>query len=305
MAHKNLLLILACAVVATACGKTGADQVKAEPLPDAQVDAPSDAPPPDAKSDVAPQTACTKALHGAKLVKLATKAGLEYCMDQREVTAGEYSEFIQAKGGDTSGQIAACDWNVEWMAPFVKPDASEVVEGECDARGYDPVSFPNRAVGCVDWCDATAYCAWAGKRLCGQVGGGMGTTQTMSDPDQSEWANACTVQGSSKYPWGDSYTAGRCIDAVAIQQKGPAARDVTDVSGSLCHGATGAFAEIYDLVGSVQEWTAECETPGKGCAMHGFGSMAVTAVTCDPVVPPAHDVSYDIGFRCCADVETQ
>ncbi len=39
--------------------------------------------------------------------------------------------------------------------------------------------------------------------------------------------------------------------------------------------------------------------------MHGFGSMAVTAVTCDPVVPPAHDVSYDIGFRCCADVETQ
>lgn len=141
---------------------------QAETLPDGFTDAPADVPV-DAPTD-APPGKCAEGLRPPKLVHLTATNGTGYCMDQREVTAREYQEFMQAKNGDTSGQIATCAWNKEWMGPLTLPDAWEIMPYECEGRGYDPENYPNRAVGCVDWCDAHAYCAWAGKRLCGKVG---------------------------------------------------------------------------------------------------------------------------------------
>jgi len=266
---------------------------------DVQPDTPIDAPP-----DGKPETLCPTAGHGTKLVKLAAKAGSEYCMDQREVSAGEYQEFLQAKAGDTSGQIPACADNKQWMAPLFEPDAWEVMPWECDPRGFDPVNYPNRAVGCVDWCDAYGYCAWAGKRLCGKIGGGSGSLDTMSDPAASEWTNACTQGGTTKYPWGDTFVPGRCVDATAVAKQGPAALDITDVESSECHGESGGFAQVYDLVGSVQEWAAECTPDNVGCAIHGTGTSSSATVTCDPGVTTANYFGFQLGFRCCSDVIT-
>lgn len=57
-----------------------------------------------------------------------------------------------------------------------------------------------------------------------------------------------------KYPWGDTYVAGRCVDNTAIKKAGVAARDIADVDSSDCHGADPGFDQVYDLIGSVQEW---------------------------------------------------
>lgn len=300
MNHRMAMMAPAfVALLLAACSKDKADSgITSEPIGDAESDAPSDAAKPEA---------CPAGLPGPKLVKLAAPDGTGYCMDQREVTAGEYVTFAKAMAGKTGGQIEACAWNTRYEPKLIPPHDGQMVgmDGYCMAEEYDPVKHPDRAVACVDWCDAAAYCAWAGKRLCGKVGGGTATLAGINDPAQSEWTNACTQGGKTKYPWGDSYAPGTCVDPVKIQQQGEAAKDVTGTASSACHGALEGFAEVYDLVGSVQEWTAECESPGKGCAIHGYGSMSSPDVpmSCDAVGPATTtDTHYEIGFRCCADL---
>ncbi len=73
------------------------------------------------------------------------------CVDNTEVTEGQYREFLAAKNGDTSGQPPQCDFNDSWQIP------SE----------FTPVNEPRRG---VDWCDARGYCEWAGKRICAPIG---------------------------------------------------------------------------------------------------------------------------------------
>ncbi len=78
-----------------------------------------------------------------------------YCIDATEVTNDEYGKFIVAKNGNTAGQPTACAWNTAYA-----PSCAQLVK-----TAKSPVS-------CIDWCDAYAFCAWAGKRLCGRIGGG-------------------------------------------------------------------------------------------------------------------------------------
>ena len=37
-----------------------------------------------------------------------------FCIDSTEVTERDYTLFLDAKKGDTSGQIAACSWNTSY-----------------------------------------------------------------------------------------------------------------------------------------------------------------------------------------------
>lgn len=61
---------------------------------------------------------------------------------------------------------------------------------------------------CVDFCDAIAFCKWAGKRLCGSLDA---PKNTLLESDELvevaasirfEWADACTQGGKTKWPYG-------------------------------------------------------------------------------------------------------
>ena len=118
------------------------------------------------------------------------------CVDSTEVTNAHYAQFLAAKvtPQSTTKSPAHCSWNTTFTPSQGWP-----------ATGKD--AYP---VVYVDWCDALAYCQWAGKRLCGAVGGGALPYGDYADANKSQWLYACSGKGTKKYPYGDIYDGKAC-----------------------------------------------------------------------------------------------
>ncbi|MBS2019172.1 MAG: SUMF1/EgtB/PvdO family nonheme iron enzyme [Deltaproteobacteria bacterium] len=200
-----------------------------------------------------------------------------YCIDETEVTARQYADFLAAKGKDTSGQPSECAANTTF-----EPLANTT--GEVPVRG-------------VDWCDAFAYCKWAGKRLCGAVGTGANVTADLrANASSDEWFRACSRDGTRTYAYGSTFDPTACnlpaLDAGIAQQ--PVR------SFPKCEGG---YAGIFDMVGNLWEWENSCETRGteRVCAQRGGSYASATSGPCSQsYVVPATDRS-DVTIRCCSD----
>jgi sulfatase modifying factor 1 len=210
---------------------------------------------------------------GPKMVKLPTADGGAFCIDSTDVTNEQYAGFLANKNGDTSGQTSDCAWNSSFQP--TPPDA-----GHIDCL-YDPTGRANYPVMCVNWCDASAYCTWAGRRLCNAI---------------DEWIPACTSGG--RYPWlyGPSRIAGACDD------NGDGGI-LPVASLSSCQSPDPHYSGVYDLLGQTGEWVSDCivaarlGAPG-ACVVVGIGP-------CDrgrgnELWESADLVSRGLGFRCCA-----
>ena len=84
-----------------------------------------------------------------------------FYIDQHEVTTSRYAKFFRG-----TKRTAPEHWSEQVLKK----------------HGQKPV------VG-VDWDDATAYCAWAGKRL----------------PTEAEWEKAARGTDQRLFPWGNEY----------------------------------------------------------------------------------------------------
>jgi formylglycine-generating enzyme len=180
-----------------------------------------------------------------------------YCIDRTEVTRADYAAFLSAPLPFAS-QPTACAWNTSYGSVGA-PDALPVAS--------------------VDWCDARAFCEWAGKRLC----------------TRAEWRGACSAAGEA-YPYGAGYEDGRCNDKNAARS-GPVA-----VGSLSCAGALG----VHDMLGNVWEWIDDCGNGGAGapCAF-GYGGAWGHTYSCDQTASGFTRASSagDVGFRCCSDLE--
>ena len=170
----------------------------------------------------------------------------DYCIDSTEVTESQYAAFITAKGSDTSGQPAYCAWNTSYA-----PRTS----GGCTPTSFDPTNRPNHPVKCVDWCDAYAYCAWAGKRLCGRVTGGPLTPGSAL----GAWQAACSREGTRAYPYGNNYIGNYCVSADYDGVSGY--QPSTDVLRPVASLPTceGGYPGIWDMSGNLWEWEDSCD----------------------------------------------
>ena len=206
--------------------------------------------------------------------------GGSFFVDATEVTVAQYGLFLAAKAGDVSGQSAVCSWNQSYYDGPVP---------------MDPDNFPQTS---VDWCDAAAYCAWAGEHLCGHIGGGPIARADIFDETLSQWFVACG--GGGFHPNGNPDTLGspRCNSG----------------SGALAPVASFATCEgyypgVFDMEGNAAEWVDSCagETGASDvCYLMGGGIFDNGGSFCDEVYgdegEPYHreDQAGAFGFRCCS-----
>jgi formylglycine-generating enzyme required for sulfatase activity len=213
------------------------------------------------------------------------------CVDSTEVTQSQYQQFLTATDGDTSGQVPGCEWNLNYSPALM-----------C---GFDPNGHASYPVNGIDWCDATAYCRWAGKRLCGGPNGGLIETSSASDlamAEVSEWTAVCSHGGERGYPYGTMFDGEACNGG---EHSGPRAIVAVETTP----GCEGGYPGIFDLAGNVHEWENACfpldGLPGRTdkCWFRG-GSYHDLVNSCSSAWEVSRDYvdqDCDIGFRCCAD----
>ena len=224
--------------------------------------------------------------------------GEGFCVDSTEVSGAHYAEFMQDAPGLVGSQIPVCTWNTSFE-PFYEGVPQWPLPG-------DEMNLPVRY---VDWCDAYAYCGWAGKRLCGRLGGGSVPYDQYADRAVSQWMQACTSNGNNAFPYGGTYDEFACNTEDNSAAHG---YYYTDVGTMLdCHGF-GQYANVFDMSGNVLEWEDSCGPPADGgpspsedlCRLRG-GSIFTGDYNsrCDWSEPgdPRNGTYPGVGFRCCKD----
>jgi formylglycine-generating enzyme required for sulfatase activity len=231
---------------------------------------------------------------------------LGYCIDSTEVTQGQYQAWLDTEAS-TSKQIAVCSSNTFTPSSWCTIDPSV-----CQGSGCD--NYPQV---CVDWCDAYAYCAAVGKRLCGKIGGGSNDWADVNDVTKSQWYAACTSNGVFAYPYGEMYDAASCNGYDYWGTNAPQVLPVASMSK--CQSPATEYAGVYDLSGNVWEWDdtcvvdpnfasvgpAGCRPRGGyfGAAFQGGNTSAAKELRCDDDdfgSPLFTMQGASLGFRCCA-----
>jgi formylglycine-generating enzyme required for sulfatase activity len=148
-----------------------------------------------------------------------------FLLDVTEVTVGAYGECVRAGRCTPAGSTVVSE--TLWRNP-------EESSADCNRDRADRADHP---VNCVDWDQASAYCAWAGKRL----------------PSEQEWEWAARNGGAGTlFPWGNELPRDRAC------WRGDG-NDLGGTSGTCAvgsHPGDATRSGVKDLAGDVWEWTS-------------------------------------------------
>lgn len=225
------------------------------------------------------QGGCPAHLPGPPMVQIASPLGT-YCIDSTETTIAQYEQFMASSAAPPAG--AGCAQSAPKTPGNWPPQP-----------GTD--AFP---VNNVTWCQAYAYCEWAGKRLCGQIGGGALAQASDTMASQSQWLYACSDGGARTYPYGNTYS----VQACGGQQSAMPNPEPVDFYTS----CVGGFPGLDDMSGNVWEWNDTCDSNDPGAFCHAVGGGFDSTPTELECLGERNWVrtssAANIGFRCCLDL---
>ncbi len=218
--------------------------------------------------------------------------------DAREDAFPEHKIYLDAYEIDCYEVTNAQYWE---FLDYIKrtDDHSKCYKDEPSGKDHTPrfweneyYNIPDYPVVRIDWYDAYAYAAWAGKRL----------------PTEAEWEKAARGLDGRKFPWGNEWDPVRCNLTGEPKPVGSVE------SGKSIYGC-------YDMAGSVYEWCADwylnsyyAESPSKNPKGPNIGvrrvirggsrfskPFQVRTNTRKSEQPELFNVA--LGFRCAKDVE--
>lgn len=239
--------------------------------------------------------------HGPEMARVALEVET-FCIDRTEVTRAQYGEFVAAGALLPAGASApsVCAAGTTHVPEKECSEASYLCKG--DACGQHPQT-------CVSYCDAVAYCAWAGKELCGEIGGGYAVRGAEDGELGGRWVAACgdgllqDRRPRLKYSYGSTYNPALCN-----AESGQVAPVGTSPQCTIASDAT-----VLDMIGNVAEWngvlresnpaTKVIEPYAQGGA--SFDLFSGAAGTCGAVYARGDVNKADptVGFRCCKSVD--
>jgi formylglycine-generating enzyme len=247
---------------------------------------------------------------GTMVTVTAPAGSSNYRIDATEVTRGQYESWV---GTNPSSSDTACGWKS--TSSFLANSICMASSSVCQGSGCD-----HHPVVCVDWYDASCYCAAVGKRLCGRMGGGSDEDLGSSDASASQWLWACTSGGADAYPYGDTYETTYCNGYDYWGDDEGTTFPVAMLS--TCQSRASGYTGVYDLSGNVWEWEDSCYdtvalkngivTDGppacylRGGAFDSYGTSSYTGafsvgLECSDANADGRDYSSpDVGFRCCS-----
>ncbi|MBL8628895.1 MAG: formylglycine-generating enzyme family protein [Rhodospirillaceae bacterium] len=196
------------------------------------------------------------------------KIAYSFAVGKTEVTTGQFREFVEATGHQTSdvcniwdGKTALATPGTGWRNP-----------------GYGRPAADNEPVACVTWVDGKAYADWLSKK----------TGKKYRLLTESEWEYAARAGATTYYTWGDDPNGGCEIANIGDQSVKDLPPPFTPrpFTPATCNdgysfiapaGALKANAfGVHDMIGSVWEWVEDCyvfpypdNTPTDGSAYTG------------------------------------
>jgi formylglycine-generating enzyme required for sulfatase activity len=197
-----------------------------------------------------------------------------FCIDSTLVTYGQYAAFLAAVAVNPPTQLPDCLNNQNFNPTSGLPASGEATD------------YP---VTTVDFCDARAYCAWAGKRLCQGLPGNFG----LGVPKAGEAYYACSGGTMNlTYAYGVAYSQSACDTP-----NGPPTR-----VGALPACTSAAYPGLTDLSGNVGFWEEMCDQ--EFCRNNAPpGPNDSTSYRCDVENHDNRPVEVaNLGIRCCSDV---
>lgn len=165
-----------------------------------------------------------------------------FAIDRTEVTNAAYALFLASEAARTHSGCHPDEPLRKDHTPS-RPTPQERLWGAVEDPFGDPARADHPVVG-VDWYDAYAFAAWAGRRL----------------PNEDEWEKAARGTDGRIYPWGDDEPGAaeplRATFRVGAEQR------MTTAVGAHPEGASPYGA--LDMAGNVWEWTASPYLPYEG-----------------------------------------